>query len=76
MIYMCHIPSKEYYFGDGEVSFDCETHVLYYSNYATDKLVTKRGASLRNFWDLVKALNGTKRDTAKGWKKFYCERQL
>ena len=74
MIFTYRIPSKEYYFGDGEVSFDCETHVLYYVNYVSEEHLTKHGASLRNFRDLVKSLNGTKRATARCWKKFYSER--
>lgn len=74
MIYTYLIPSKEYYFGNGVVKFDCETKELYYVNYVTDKHVSKRSASLRNFWDLIKSLSSTKHTTSRFWKKPYYER--
>ena len=73
MIYTYLVPSDKFYLG-GEVKFDCETKELYYVSYVSEEHITKHNASLRNFRDLVKSLNGTKRATARCWKKFYSER--
>lgn len=72
MIYS-YLVSKEYP-PKGQVQFDCESKELYYADYVGGNGFTKNSASLRNFRDLVKSLNGTKRTTAKFWSKPYYER--
>lgn len=74
MMYIYSIPSKEYYFGVGGISYNCETRVLYYANHVSGEHIIKHNASLRNFRILVKSLNGTKRTISKFWKKPYYER--
>lgn len=74
MMYIYRIPSKEYYFGHGEVSYNCETRVLYYANYVSEEHIIKHNASLRNFRVLVKSLNGAKRTISRFWNKPYYER--
>lgn len=73
MIFTYLMPSDKFYLG-GKVSYDCKTHVLYYVNYVSEEHITKHSASIRNFRDLVKSLNGTKRTTSRFWSKPYFER--